>query len=565
MGTSIDKVLIANRGEIARRVIRSCRNAGIQTVAVYSDADKEALYVKEADEAVALGAPEPAASYLNIPKLIEAAQKTHAQAIHPGYGFLSENAAFAQACEQAKLIFIGPSAQTIESMGDKIAAKKCMEEHGVPTVPSKLEPVNSKNVDQVAQKIGLPVLLKAAAGGGGKGMRVVREASELQSALEAAGREAQSAFGDDRVFVEKFLEQPRHIEIQILADSHGNTIHLFERDCSVQRRHQKIIEETPSPIISPEKRHEMGQAAVKAAQACNYINAGTVEFLFDQEENFYFLEMNTRLQVEHPVTEWVTGMDLVRWQLRIAAGESLWQQMRPQSPRGHSIEMRIYAEDPANQFLPSIGRIEALQEPTGPGIRVDSALYAGWEVPVYYDPLLSKLIVWGETRQAAIRQGIEALSDYRIDGVTTNIEFLKEVLTHPDFVHGNVDTHWVEREFENWAPAELNLHKEDLFSPWIPREQGAALKRRNAYKKEHTSAREEDLSGPIQLKAPMPGKVIKIDVKAGDAVEAGKTLIVLEAMKMEHSLASPRDGKVEKVHYNEQDQVTMGEVLIEIT
>ncbi len=395
-------------------------------------------------------------------------------------------------------------------------------------------------------------------------MRVVEEPSTLVSSLEGAMREAKGAFGDDRVFMEKFVDKPRHIEIQVIADQAGNTMHLFERDCSAQRRHQKIIEESPSPRLTPELREAMGQAAVAAAQAANYVNAGTVEFLFDQEENFYFLEMNTRLQVEHPVTECVTGLDLVRWQLNIAAGQPLWQQMRPEQPRGHAIELRIYAEDPSNNFLPAAGSIKVLSEPSGPGIRVDSCLYQGWDVPVFYDPMLAKLIVWDETRTKAIQKAMEALQNYRIDGIQTNIEFLKEVLSHPDFVHGEIDTGWVEREFADWAPGELKLDPYDLFNPWIPREQGAALKRREAFKKDHSNAHNEDLSGPISIEAPMPGKIIQVNVADGDDIKAGETLLILEAMKMEHSLSCPRDGKITQVNCQSDTQVGMGEVLIEI-
>ncbi len=560
----IKKVLIANRGEIARRVIRSCRNLGIQTVAIYSDVDHEALHVKDADEAYGLGDPTPQQSYLNIEKIIQIARDSGADAVHPGYGFLSENASFAKACINAGLTFIGPDAQTIETMGDKISAKETVVRNKVPTVPASQGAVSAEDVSALAQQIGYPVLLKAAAGGGGKGMRVVHEESELINALEAAQREAKAAFGDERVFMEKFIERPRHIEVQVLADKHNNVHHIFERDCSVQRRHQKVIEESPSPLISPEKRRELGEAAIQAAKAANYVNAGTIEFLFDQEQNFYFLEMNTRLQVEHPVTEWVSGTDLVRWQLWIAAGRPLWPEIRPQHPRGHAIELRIYAEDPANNFLPAIGRVEAMQEPSGPGIRIDSCLYVGWDIPVQYDPLLAKLVVWDETRPLAIRKALTALDNYRIDGITTNIEFLKEVLTHPDFVHATIDTGWVEREFGDWAPAELKLSHEDLFSPWIPREQGAARKRREAFKKEHGRQNQEDLSGPIQIEAPMPGKLIQVNVKAGDTVEQGTTLLVLEAMKMEHSLKAPRDAKVSEVHYNVDDQVAMNAVLVEL-
>src|SRR5215207_9243093 len=449
------KILIANRGEIAIRVMRACRELGIQTVAVYSDADQYALHLQQADEAIYIGPASPKESYLHMDKIISAAEQANADAIHPGYGFLSENASFAAAVTAAGLTFIGPSANSIRLMGDKAESRIRMKEAGVPIVPG-VEGVESKeDFEDAARKIGYPVLVKAAAGGGGKGMRVVHEEGELPEALESARREARNAFGDERLLVEKYVTEAHHVEFQVFGDQHGNLVHLFERECSVQRRHQKIIEETPSPLLTPELREEMGQAAVAAAKAVNYHNAGTVEFIFDpQLSSFYFLEMNTRLQVEHPVTELVTGLDLVHWQIRVAAGERFPFTQSHFSQRGHAIECRIYAEDPASGFLPSTGRLLQYIEPRGPGIRVDSGFSAGDEVTHFYDPLLAKLVVYAEDRQSAIHRMQAALREFVVHGVITNIDFLQAVLSHPDFANGDVTTRWVETSF-NWvAPSE---------------------------------------------------------------------------------------------------------------
>ncbi len=452
------KILIANRGEIAIRIMRACRELDIPTVAVYSDADKSALHVQYAGEAIHLGPASPKESYLDADKIIAAAKQTGADAIHPGYGFLSENASFAAAVASAGLTFIGPSADSIRAMGDKAESKIRMKDAGVPTVPG-VEGLESKgDFENAASEIGYPILIKAAAGGGGKGMRVARAESELAEAIESARREALHAFGDERLLIEKYIEKAHHIEFQVFGDQHGNLVHLFERECSVQRRHQKIIEEAPSPLITPELREQMGQAAVAAAQAVHYYNAGTVEFIFDPDlASFYFLEMNTRLQVEHPVTELVTGLDLVHWQIRVAAGEPFPFSQSHFSQRGHAIECRIYAEDPANGFLPSTGKLLQYIEPRGPGIRVDSGFAFGDEVTHFYDPLLAKLIVQAEDREAAIQRMQAALREFTVHGVVTNIDFLQALLAHPDFAYGEVTTRWVETDFHWSPPPELSL------------------------------------------------------------------------------------------------------------
>jgi 3-methylcrotonyl-CoA carboxylase alpha subunit len=445
------KILIANRGEIAIRVMRACRELGLGTVAVYSEADRNAQHVQFADEAVLIGPSPSKESYLNIDRVIEAAQKTNVQAIHPGYGFLSENASFALAVESAKLTFIGPSADSIRAMGDKAESKIKMKAAGVPTVPGyTLDADHGASASQKAKEIGYPILVKAAAGGGGRGMRVINAESELGEAIESARREALNAFGDERLLIEKYLADAHHIEFQVFGDTQGNLVHLFERECSVQRRHQKVIEETPSPLITPKTRKEMGEAAVAAARAVAYHNAGTVEFIFDPHTSrYYFLEMNTRLQVEHPLTELVTGMDLVQWQIRVAAREKFPFKQSDFNQRGHAIECRVYAEDPAGGFLPSTGRLLQYVEPRGPGIRVDSGFAKGDEVSHYYDPLLAKLIVHAEDREAAIKKMQAALREFVVHGVVTNIDFMQKVLAHDDFTKGRVTTRWVEKNMES--------------------------------------------------------------------------------------------------------------------
>jgi len=435
------KILIANRGEIAVRVIRACHEMGIAAVAVFSEVDRTALHVLHADEAYSIGAGPAAESYLNIERVLDAARRSGAQAIHPGYGFLSENPRFARACEEAGIKFIGPPVAAMEAMGSKTRARQHMEEAGVPFVPGTARGLKSvAEAEQVATEVGFPVMLKAAAGGGGKGMRLVEKAAELASAFEAARSEAQRSFGADEVYLEKAITNPRHIEMQVLADEHGNTVHLGERECSIQRRHQKVLEEAPSPAVSAEMRRQMGEIAVRAAKAVGYTNAGTIEFLVDANGAFYFLEMNTRLQVEHPVTELVTGLDLVQLQIRIAAGERLPFGQDDVEIRGHAIECRVYAEDPDNNYFPSPGTITSLFAPSGPGIRVDSGIYQGWNVPIEYDPLLAKLVGYGETREQAIGRLQRALQEYSIGGIKTNLRLFRRILTQPEFVAGNANT-----------------------------------------------------------------------------------------------------------------------------
>jgi acetyl-CoA carboxylase, biotin carboxylase subunit len=442
------KVLVANRGEIALRVIRACRELGIQTVAVYSEADRESLHVRFADDDVCIGPAPARESYLRIPRLIAAAEITGADAIHPGYGFLAENAEFAETCAASNITFIGPTPEQIRVMGDKAAARKAMANVGVPIIPGTPGPVDDpEEALGLAREIGFPVIIKAAAGGGGKGMRVAKDADDFARSFQLARSEALSAFGNGEVYVEKYLARPRHIEFQIMGDKHGNTIHLGERDCSVQRRHQKLIEEAPSPIMTPELRAEMGEAAVRGAKSIRYVGAGTIEMLYNEDGSFYFMEMNTRIQVEHPVTEMLTGIDLVKEQIRVAAGERLSVKELPPL-RGHVIECRVNAEDPARNFQPSPGKIEVFHPPGGPGVRLDTHVYAGYTVPSFYDSLIAKLIVQGRDRQEAIRRMHMALESFIIEGVTTTIPFLGRVMMHKKFQAGDVDTKFLEREGE---------------------------------------------------------------------------------------------------------------------
>ena len=442
------KVLIANRGEIAVRIIRACREMGIGTAAVYSEADRLALHVRHADEAYLIGPPPSRDSYLRIDRMLEAARKAGADAIHPGYGFLAESAVFARACEEAGIVFIGPGSASIALMGEKTSARRAAVAAGLPVVPGTLEPLASgEALGREAERFGFPLMLKAAAGGGGKGMRLVARPEELEEAAARARSEAKSAFGDDRVYLERALLRPRHVEIQVLADAHGNAVHLFERECSIQRRHQKVIEESPSPFLTPELRDRMGSLAVALVRRVGYVNAGTLEFLVDQERNPYFLEMNTRLQVEHPVTEMVTGEDLVKLQIRIAQGEKLPFRQEDLVQRGHAIECRVYAEDPDQGFLPSPGRILALRPPGGPGVRDDSGVYEGYEVPIHYDPLISKLVVYGYSRRDAILRMRRAVREYRVLGIKTTLPFFERVLHHPAFLSGDFDTSFVEQVF----------------------------------------------------------------------------------------------------------------------
>tara|TARA_R110002110_G_scaffold410149_2_gene633208 strand:- start:956 stop:2401 length:1446 start_codon:yes stop_codon:yes gene_type:complete len=440
----IKKILIANRGEIALRVMKTARKMGIKTVAVYSEADRNSPHVKFADEAVLIGPPPSSESYLKGDKIIEVAKELNVDAIHPGYGFLSENADFAEKVEESGMIFIGPKSHAIRIMGSKLAAKDAVKRYNIPMVPGIDEAVTDiDKASEMAKEIGFPVLIKASAGGGGKGMRIVEKESDIKEQMARAISEAESAFGDGAVFVEKYVSSPRHIEIQVLADTHGNVVHLFERECSIQRRHQKVVEEAPSTILTPELRSEMGQAAVMVAKACDYVSTGTVEFLMDADLNFYFLEMNTRLQVEHPVTEFITGIDLVEQQIKVANGEKLAFQQEDLKIKGHSMELRVYAEDSIHNFMPSVGTLKVYRPPAGENIRVDDGFVEGMKVPIQYDPMLSKLITYGKTRSEAIQLMIEAISNYEVEGVSTTLPFGKFVFEHEAFRSGDFDTHFV--------------------------------------------------------------------------------------------------------------------------
>jgi acetyl-CoA carboxylase, biotin carboxylase subunit len=460
----ITKVLVANRGEIALRVMRSVREMGIGTVAVYSEADRKSLHVRFANEAVCIGPPPSSESYLRIEKIIAAAKQTGANAIHPGYGFLSENEDFARACRDNNIIFIGPSPEAIEIMGSKLAAKEAVAKFNVPLVPGTSTPISDvKEAKGIADKIGYPVLIKASAGGGGKGMRVVNNTEEFESQLERATSEAMSSFGDGSVFIEKYITNPKHIEFQVFGDHQGNVIHFFERECSIQRRHQKVIEEAPSSALTPALRKAMGEAAVNVLKSCNYYNAGTVEFILDENKNFYFLEMNTRLQVEHPVTEMITGIDLVKLQIHVAQGEPLPFKQEELTIRGHAVEARVYAEDPANNFLPDIGTLHTYKIPKGHGVRVDDGFEQGMSIPFYYDPMIAKLVCHAETRDMAIEKTLRALRDYEITGVETTINFCRFAVNHEAFRSGNFDTNFVNRYFKpEMLQSESNADSESI-------------------------------------------------------------------------------------------------------
>ncbi len=657
-----NKILIANRGEIACRVIRTARKMGILTVAVYSDADQEALHVTMADEAVHIGASPPLESYLLGDRIIDAALKTGAEAIHPGYGFLSENAEFSESCEKNNIVFIGPPAASIEAMGSKSAAKIIMEQAEVPLVPGyhgdDQKPSVLKNA---SDDMGYPVLLKATAGGGGKGMRQVWAADEFEDALSAAKREALNSFGDDTMLVEKYLTQPRHVEIQIFCDQHDNAVYLAERDCSIQRRHQKVIEEAPAPGVSGQLRQQMGDAAIRAAKAINYQGAGTVEFLLDQDGSFYFMEMNTRLQVEHPVTEMITGQDLVEWQFRVAGGEHLPLAQEQIQINGHSLEARIYAEDPDNDFLPASGPLTFLQPPEeSEHVRVDTGVLQGDEVSVYYDPMIAKLVVWDEDRNKALRRLTKALTEYRISGMTTNIDFLYNLASSEPFKHAEIDTGFIEKHHDivfnkskqnisqcialaalylmlkqAQKAAEDAAHSPDPWSPWnttggwrlnescinrfqlliqdqhypvnveqlgrgrgvhyvirsIDRTINAQGKivgnelhadidghrmqasvgednttyslytQKNAIQFSLVKADlgDEDVGeGAGALEAPMNGTIVEIVATQGATVKKGDTLLIMEAMKMEHSIRAPENGKVIEFYYQIGDLVAGG-------
>lgn len=488
----IRKILVANRGEIAVRVIRTCREMGIQTVAVFSEADRKALHVRYADEAYCIGPAPSRESYLVAEKIIEVALRVQVDAIHPGYGFLSENARFARMVKEAGMVFIGPPEEAILRMGDKLTARNLMIAAGVNVVPGTKENLDDESqLKTIAAQIGYPVMVKASAGGGGKGMRLVQHESELVASYRRAKSEALAAFGDDTVYIEKYIQGPHHIEFQVMADQHGHVIHLFERECSVQRRHQKVVEETPSPIMTPELRQAMGNQAIAAARSVNYVGAGTVEFLVDNQLNFYFLEMNTRLQVEHPITERVTGLDLVRMQIMVAMGLPLPVSQDEVRQSGHAIECRIYAEDHEQNFMPSPGLIRHITEPSGLGLRVDGYVYEGYEIPYHYDPMISKLISWAPNRSEAIERMQRALHEYKITGVKTSIPFLKRIMECPDFKMGRYDTHFIEQNMEFLLSNDNSIHEHEdiaLFIAYL--DYAEKLKRKNLLK-----------SSPVQSKA----------------------------------------------------------------
>ncbi len=469
----ITKLLVANRGEIALRILRSAKEMGIATVAIFSEADRNALHVRYADEAVCVGPPASKDSYLRGDKIIKICQKLGVDAIHPGYGFLSENAGFARAVREAGLIFVGPSPEAMEIMGDKLSAKQAVKAYNIPLVPGTDEAISDvPAAKRIAEEVGFPILIKASAGGGGKGMRMVNNSAEFEEQMQLAINEAVSAFGDGAVFIEKFVSGPRHIEIQVLGDEHGNIVHLFERECSIQRRHQKVIEEAPSSVLTPALRAEMGRCAVDVARACNYAGAGTVEFLLDDKHNFYFLEMNTRLQVEHPVTECITGLDLVKEQIRVAEGQPLPFRQEDLTITGHALELRVYAEDPQNNFLPDIGTLTTYVRPQGPGVRVDDGFEQGMDIPIYYDPMIAKLVTFGADRAEAIARMLRAIEEYKITGIETTLAFGTYVLTHPAFVSGNFDTNFIKDHF---SPADLAPQAPDEATAQVAAALGAML------------------------------------------------------------------------------------------
>lgn len=467
----IKKILVANRGEIAIRVMKTAKKMGIKTVAVFSTVDRNALHVKYADEAVCIGEAASSQSYLRGDKIIEVCKELNVDAVHPGYGFLSENSSFAEECEKNSIIFIGPKSKAIEMMGSKLAAKDAVKEYGIPMVPGTEDAITDiAAAKKIAAEIGFPILIKASAGGGGKGMRIVEKEEDFESQMDRAISEATNAFGDGSVFIEKYVTKPRHIEIQVMADSHGNVLYVFERECSIQRRHQKVVEEAPSAILTPEKRKEMGEAAVKVAKACDYLGAGTVEFLMDGDLNFYFLEMNTRLQVEHPVTEMISGLDLVELQIKVARGEALAIKQDNLKIQGHAMELRVYAEDPMNDFLPNVGNLTTYKLPEGEGIRVDNGIEEGMDVPIYYDPMLSKLVTYGKTREESIELMIKAIDNYHVEGVATTLPFGKFVMEHEAFRSGDFDTGFV-KAYYNPEKLKANLDTEAEIAAMIALQQ----------------------------------------------------------------------------------------------
>lgn len=468
---NINKVLVANRGEIALRIMRSLKEMGIKTVAIFSEADRKAPFVRYADEAVLIGPPPSSQSYLLGDKIIDICKELDVDAIHPGYGFLSENASFVEKVTQANIVFIGPSPKSIELMGDKLTAKQTVKAYNIPMVPGTDEEITDiAEAKKIASEIGFPILIKASAGGGGKGMRVVERAEDFEDQMQRAVSEAVSSFGNGAVFIEKYVGSPKHIEIQVLADTHGNTVHLFDRECSIQRRHQKVIEEAPSAFVSDEVRIKMGEAACDVARSCNYYGAGTVEFLMDEYQNFYFLEMNTRLQVEHPVTEMITGLDLVKEQVKIARGEKLSFKQSDLTINGHAIEARVYAEDPQNNFLPDIGNLSTYKIPRGPGVRVDDGLEEGMDIPIYYDPMIAKLVAYGSTREEAITRLTQAINEYEITGVKTTLDFCKYAINHPSFVDASFDTHFVKHHFSDPSILDQSDDEEELLAAIIATE-----------------------------------------------------------------------------------------------
>jgi acetyl-CoA/propionyl-CoA carboxylase biotin carboxyl carrier protein len=578
------KILVANRGEIAIRIFRTLRELEISPIAVYSEADRGSLHVEVADEAYLLGPGPPAESYLDHGRVIDTARRAGAEAIHPGYGFLAENADFAQAVEDAGLVWIGPPPEAIEIMGSKVAARARMREAGVPIVPGTTEAVSSADeVRSLADEIGWPVAIKASAGGGGKGLKVVRSPDEVDRAFESARREGEAYFSSPAVYVERYLDDPRHVEVQVLADAHGNVIHLGERDCTIQRRHQKLVEETPSPAVSDELRERIGRIAVDAARAVGYRSAGTIEGLLSAEGEYFFLEMNTRIQVEHTITELVTGLDLVREQVLIAAGEPLWLRQEDVRLRGHAIECRINAEDPSNGFLPSPGRITGYREPSGPGVRVDSGVDAGREVVGLYDPLIAKLCVHGIDREHARRRMLRALDEYRIDGVTTLIGFHRALLRHPCFIadggcHGVVESEVLAEQAselshkttsvsaasdaagslqERRVQAELDGRRFDL-KLLLPEPPHAELARR---RRERARVGGSHGAAKDAVVSPMQGTVLAVEVADGDEVEAGQVLCIVEAMKMENEIAAHRSGRVSGLSVAAGEPVKTGQVI----
>ncbi|EGF92181.1 methylcrotonoyl-CoA carboxylase subunit alpha [Asticcacaulis biprosthecium C19] len=568
------KILIANRGEIARRIIRTCKRMGVRTVAVYSEADKHAPFVREADDAALIGPAAASDSYLRGDRIVAVAVEHGARAIHPGYGFLSENVEFARACETAGLTFIGPTPEAISAMALKGAAKALMTQAGVPVTPGYHG--DDQSPDKLlseAERIGWPVLIKAVAGGGGKGMRRVDRAKDFADALTSAQREGQNAFSDPKVLIEKYIEVPRHIEIQVFGDKHGQVVHLFERDCSLQRRHQKVIEEAPAPNLPETLRAAMGQAAVRAAQAIGYHGAGTVEFIVDvgngiENAPFYFMEMNTRLQVEHPVTEEITGLDLVEWQLRVASGQPLPKAQDDLAIHGHAIEARLYAEDPQNDFLPATGRLTQLEFPAW--ARVESAVEQGDEVSVFYDPMIAKLVVHGRDRTHALARMREVLVETRLRGLATNLGFLRRVVSDPEFAAAHIDTGFIARHIDRltqpWPDAAPPAHAvaTDPGSPWNDTTGWWVNLPPRPHL--HLAVRDADEAGiaPGEVHAPMPGKVIDVFVAAGDTVDKGQKLLILGAMKIEHTLKAARPGTVKAVHVRTDDQVGDKALLVEI-